>query len=127
RHTTLSSRQSGRVASCDITPALSEISPTHSKGLFARKPHNSAKPSDCASSSSRLRPKISIRSGFETNGASARKMNRHFGQSQHQWRPRACCVCRNAVLQLRKTPKYAWYFENLRAISTSDKGLNNEK
>src|ERR1700722_12271864 len=110
-----------------MTPALSEISPTHSKGLFVRKPHNSAKPSRWVSSSSRLQPKISIRSGFATKGESARKTNRHFGQLQHQWRPRASRACRNAVLQLRKTPKYIGYFENLRAISISDNGRNSEK
>ena len=66
--TTLSSRQSGCPARCDITAALSEVSPTHSKGLCSCKPHNSAKPSRCSSSSSRLRPKIPIRSGFAING-----------------------------------------------------------
>ena len=109
------------------TAALSAISPTHSNGLCSRKPHNSAKPFGLASSASISRPKISIRRSFATNGANARNTNRHFGQLQHHCRPRSAADWRNAVLQLRKLPKYCGYREKRRAISISDNGRSSEK
>ena len=79
------------------------------------------------SSSSMSRPKIAISSVLATNGARARNTKRHFGQSQHHCRPRSAGDCRNAVLQLRKLPKYRRYRAKRRAISISDNGRNSEK
>ena len=78
-------------------------------------------------SSSISRPNVAIRRCLSTNGASARKTKRHFGQSQHQLVPRRSADWRNAVLQLRNTGKYAAWRAKRRAMATSDSGRSSEK